>query len=156
MSFTDALRNSMEIEPYETREQFMLRYAGMRPVGENMTLAQWTQQIAMASSLGLSQNERSILWDGTLYHMHQAMAAAIGFASKTNAFPQPDVEMAMTMALVGHQENLRATRLHAGELVAGIVDIHPETLAPLIVQDMQKAHALYDTLQQQQHARERH
>lgn len=144
MSFTDALRDKIEIEPRETRQSFMLRYAGMRPIGANMTLARWNHDVAMASSLGNPQHEQDMLWSGTLYHMHEAMSAAVKYVSGTAPISAEDVTMALVMALVGHQENLRATRLNAKELAAGISDIHPEELAPLILQDMEKAATLYD------------
>lgn len=147
MSFTDALRDQMEIEPRETREQFMLRYAGMRPVGENMTLAHWVQKVALASSLGHPQAAQDMIWSGTVYHLHQAMAATVGHVLGTYPLPANDVVMALTMGLVGHQENLRSVRLHAPHEVQGVNDIDPERLAPLVLQDMTKASALYDQLQ---------
>lgn len=158
MSFTDHYRNAMEIHPRETREQFILRYASMRPVAEGMTLWDWKNRVSLASSLATGDHAHRTLWGHTQLDLMHAMNLAMAHA-RDNAQPSPgqndSIEQGLSMALLGMQETLRSIRMNDALQAHGIGDIDPQALAIEIMADMKKANQLFDQLEHPDKPRQR-
>ncbi len=155
MKHTDALRDTLEIEPRETRESFMLRYAKMQPVAEGLTLGDWMLRIMDASSLAIPKQEHDLLWGNTILQMNEALSHAMYHAQGNPAVADPSKVFDMLVyGLFGHQETLRALRMHGAEEARSIGTLNPDEVARNIMVDMEKAGALYDKQISASHQRE--